>query len=115
MAISFDAIGEKYVTFLAADGAEKGAVCKLSANDTVDGCEANDVFCGVVAEVKNGCAAVVMGGYAEVPYSGTTEPTVGYVLLAADGDGGVQVVTSGGRSCLAVHVDTTGKKIGLFL
>lgn len=115
MAICFDAIGEKYVTFLASESAEKDAVCKISANDTVGGCDADDVFCGVVAEVKNGCAAVVMGGYAEVPYSGTTDPAVGYALLAADGTGGVKAVTSGGRSCLVVHVDTTEKKIGLFL
>ena len=60
MAICFDAIGEKYVTFLASEGTEQGAVCKLSANDTVGGCGENDVFCGVAAEVKDGCAAVVM-------------------------------------------------------
>ena len=54
MAICFDAIGEKYVTFLASEGTEQGAVCKLSANDTVGGCGENDVFCGVAAEVKNG-------------------------------------------------------------
>ena len=29
MAICFDAIGEKYVTFLASEGTEQGAVCKL--------------------------------------------------------------------------------------
>ena len=40
MKISFDAIGEKYVTFLAGSGAAKGQVCKVSANDTVSGCGA---------------------------------------------------------------------------
>lgn len=114
MAICFDAIGEKYVTFLAAEGTEQGTVCKLSANDTVGGCGENDVFCGVAAEVKNGCAAVVMGGYVELPYTGTA-PSVGYALLAADGKGGVRTAASGGRSCLVVRVDTAEKKIGLFL
>lgn len=114
MAICFDAIGEKYVTFLASEGTEQGTVCKLSANDTVGGCGENDVFCGVAAEVKNGCAAVVMGGYVELPYTGTA-PAVGYALLAADGKGGVCTAASGGRSCLVVHVDTAEKKIGLFL
>ena len=106
MAICFDAIGEKYVTFLASEGTEQGTVCKLSANDTVGGCGENDVFCG--------CAAVVMGGYVELPYTGTA-PAVGYALLAADGKGGVRTAASGGRSCLVVHVDTAEKKIGLFL
>ena len=50
MKISFDAIGEKYVTFLAGSGAAKGQVCKVSANDTVSGCAAGEAFCGVVAD-----------------------------------------------------------------
>ena len=77
MKISFDAIGEKYVTFLAGSGAAKGQVCKVSANDTVSGCAAGEAFCGVVAEVRDGCAAVVMGGYAEVPFSDETAPSAG--------------------------------------
>lgn len=115
MKISFDAIGEKYVTFLAGSGAAKGQVCKVSANDTVSSCAAGEAFCGVVAEVRDGCAAVVMGGYAEVPFSDETAPSVGYATLGADGDGGVKSVTSGGRSCLIVHVDATAKTLGLFL
>ena len=95
MKISFDAIGEKYVTFLAGSGAAKGQVW--------------------VAEVRDGCAAVVMGGYAEVPFSDETAPSAGYATLAADGDGGVKSVTSGGRSCLIVHVDAAAKTLGLFL
>ena len=98
MKISFDAIGEKYVTFLAGSGAAKGQVCKVSANDTV-----------------SGCAAVVMGGYVEVPFSDETAPSVGYATLGADGDGGVKSVTSGGRGCLIVHVDAAAKTLGLFL
>ena len=115
MKISFDAIGEKYVTFLAGSGAAKGQVCKVSANDTVSGCAAGEAFCGVVAEVRDGCAAVVMGGYVEVPFSDETAPSAGYATLGADGDGGVKSVTSGGRGCLIVHVDATAITLGLFL
>ena len=114
MGICFDAIGEKYVTFLAGEGAEKGKACKVSANDTVDVCDDGDVFCGVISECRDGCAAVIMGGYAELPYSGTA-PEVGYALLAANGAGGVKAVTSGGKSCLVVHVDETAQTVGLFL
>lgn len=115
MKISFDAIGEKYVTFLAGSGVVKGQVCKVSANDTVSGCAAGNAFCGVVADVRDGCAAVVMGGYVEVPFSDETAPSAGYATLGADGSGGVKSVTSGGRSCLIVHVDETAKTLGLFL
>lgn len=115
MAISFDAIGEKYVTFLAADGAVKGAVCKVSGNDTVDACDEDEVFCGVAAEIRDGCAAVILSGYVELPCSDETTPGAGYALLAADGEGGVKSVTSGGRSCLIVHADAVAKTVGLFL
>ena len=114
MAICFDAIGEKYVTFLAADTAVNGQVCKVSDNDTVGACGDGDVFCGVVSECKDGCAAVIMGGYVELPYSGTA-PAAGYALLAADENGGIKKVTTGGRSCLVVHVDTSAQTVGLFL
>ena len=64
---------------------------------------------------QRGGAAVVMGGYAEVPFSDETAPSAGYATLAADGDGGVKSVTSGGRGCLIVHVDAAAKTLGLFL
>ena len=114
MAICFDAIGEKYTTFLAGETAEAGKVCKVSENDTVDLCTEGEAFCGVIAEVRGGCAAVVTDGYVELPYSGTA-PAVGYAALGANAEGGVKSVTSGGRSCLVVHVDTAAMTVGLFL
>ena len=48
-------------------------------------------------------------------HSGETAPAVGWNLLAADGNGGVSVVTSGGHSYLAVEVDTTGKTMTIML
>lgn len=115
MAICFDAIGEKYVTFLAAKSAQKGAVCKVSVNDTVGGCVEDDAFCGVVADVRDGCAAVVMSGYVEVACSSSTLPGPGYVMLAADGKGGVKKSSSAGRTYLVVHTDTAAGTLGLFL
>ena len=44
MNISFKGIGDQYVTFAAAETAELGAVCKISANGTVDKCAADDAF-----------------------------------------------------------------------
>ena len=114
MDICFDAIGEKYTTFLAGENVEEGPVCKVSANDTVDACAAGEAFCGVAAQVSGGCAAVVMGGYVELPYTGASAPKVGYATLSADGNGGVTEASSG-RSYLVVHVDETAKTLGLFL
>ena len=113
MAISFEAIGEKVVTFAAGSGLEAGKVCKVTANGTVGACEENDSFCGVCAQVRGGTASVVMEGYTELSCSGT-EPALGYAALAADSEGGV-CVKSGGREYLVVKVDAQNHIVGLFL
>ena len=114
MAISFEAIGERMVTFAAGTGLKEGKVCKMTANGTVGACGENDSFIGVVSSVRGGAANVVMGGYVEVSYAGTTTPALGYAVLATDENGEVVPATTG-RTCLVVHVDAASKKIGLFL
>ena len=111
MAISFEAIGERMVTFAAGTGLKEGKVCKVTANGT---CGKDDSFIGVVSSVRGGAANVVMGGYVEVSYAGTTTPALGYAVLATDENGEVVPATTG-RTCLVVHVDAANKKIGLFL
>ena len=113
MAISFGAIGEKYVTFLADETAEEGIPCKVSENRTVGACDEDDAFCGIITQVRGGAASVLMAGYAELPYSGSA-PSVGFATLLADGEGGV-CADEDGREYLIVSVDTTAGKIGLFL
>lgn len=113
MAISFDAIGERYVTFFAGQTAEDGKLCKMTANGTVGKCAANDAFCGVITQVRGGTASVLMSGYVELPYTGTA-PSVGYCVLAAGGADSVKTAESG-KSYLVVNVDTTAKTVGLFL
>ena len=109
MSISYEGIGAWCATFAAGTGAEEGKVVKVSANGTVSKCAANDGFCGVVAAMgRDGKACSVQLG-------GETAPAVGWNLLAADGNGGVSVVTSGGHSYLAVEVDTTGKTMTIML
>ena len=113
MAIHFEGLGERKMTFTAASSAAKGIVCKLSANNTAAGCSAGDVFFGVVESVRGGKAAVITEGYAEVGYTGTA-PSLGYNILAANGSGGVKGAESG-KNCLVVSVDTTNKIVGMFL
>ena len=114
MAISFEAIGERMVTFAAGTGLKEGKVCKMTANGTVGACGKDDSFIGVVSSVRGGAANVVMGGYVEVSYAGTTAPALGYAVLATDENGEVVPATTG-RMCLVVSVDAASKKIGLFL
>ena len=114
MAISFEAIGERMVTFAAGTGLKEGKVCKMTANGTVGACGKDDSFIGVVSSVRGGAANVVMGGYVEVSYAGTTTPALGYAVLATDENGEVVPATTG-RTCLVVLVDAANKKIGLFL
>ena len=117
MSISYEGIGAWCATFAAAAGAEEGKVVKLAADGSVSKCGANDLICGVVAAMgRDGKACrVQLGGLVRVPYSGETAPAVGWNLLAADGNGGVSVVTSGGHSYLAVEIDTTGKTMTIML
>ena len=116
MAISFEAIGERLVTFAAGSGLTAGKVCKISANGTVGPCS-EEGFCGVVLEVRASTASVVLGGFVELSYAGSTAPGLGYVVLTTDKAG--EVVPAGengtGRTCLVVSVDAANKRIGLFL
>lgn len=116
MAISFEAIGERLATFAAGTGLTAGKVCKISANGTVGPCS-EEGFCGVVSEVRGGAAGVILDGYVELSYAGTTAPSLGYAVLTTDKAGEVVPAEEGGsgRTCLVVRVDTANKKIGLFL
>ena len=56
-----------------------------------------------------------MGGMVTVSYTGASAPAAGWNSLAADGSGGVKVVSAGGKSYLAVEVDTTAKTVTIVL
>lgn len=111
MKISFTGIGDQYVTFAAGTGAEQGKPCKLSASGEAVPCAKNDVFCGVICDVRGGAAGVKLGGYVELPCSGTL-PAPGYVKLDADGAGGVKKSDTG-REYLVVLAEAG--TVGFFL
>lgn len=115
MAVAFNGYKESLATFKAANGLTAGVPVKMSANGTVDTCAAGDSFCGVASGAGKGYASVQMSGFISLPYSGVTPPAVGYASLAANGSGGVKVVTDGGRSLLVLEVDTTAKTVGFML
>ncbi|NLB36559.1 MAG: hypothetical protein GX824_04565 [Clostridiales bacterium] len=115
MSVSFNGCNEKSVTFIADDELTAGVPVKVSENDTVSACDAGDSFCGICTSVRNGYATVQLGGFAVIPFTGSTDPSVGYCTLAADGSGGVKVTATGGRSLLVVNVDAASDIVGIML
>jgi len=108
------------VTFLAASGVtadNQGHVGKVSAAKTVDVCEAEDVFYGVVDGVDedNGILSLERKGLNDVAYTGTITP--GWKELVANGAGGVKAPTTAGtgRYCHVVDVNATDNILTLDL
>lgn len=116
MSVSYEGIGQWAATFACA-GVQEGQVVKVSGNGTVSACEAGDRFCGTALAVsRDGTACTVaLGGVVTAEYSGDTVPAAGWVNLAADGNGGVTVAGTEGRSCLAVDVDSAAKTVTFVL
>ena len=116
MNVSYEGIGQWAATFACA-GVTGGQVVKVSANGTVAKCAEGGSFDGVVLSVaRDGKAcSVAMGGMVTVSYSGDTAPAAGWNSLTADGSGGVTVASTGGKSYLAVDVDTTAGTMTIVL
>lgn len=114
MNISLDSFHSQQATFLADSLTKAGYPVAMKENLTVTTASTGGVFCGFCTDLRDGYATVRLSGYCTAKYSGTA-PAVGYALLAADGDGGVKTVTTGGRSLLVTNVDTTAKTVGIIL
>ena len=116
MKVSFEGIGENVITFYndMLKPAELGNPVKMSANGEVSACSSADRFFGVCIDSDTDYAAVQTAGYIHVNYSGETAPTVGFVKLAADGNGGV-AVNSAGNELVVIDVDTANSIIGIML
>ena len=113
MAISYEEIGAMCVTATAASTAAAGKVCKLDSGGRAASCTAGDRFCGLVLHVRGGNAAVQVGGFAQVGYTGSV-PAMGYTKLSADGSGGGKGDTAG-TEYLVAAVDTVKKTVTILL
>jgi hypothetical protein len=105
--VGYDGIGVDVITLLLAAGlvaVDEGKPGKISANDTVDLCAAEDVFYGVIDKVDlgTGVASVQRKGFATVPYTGA--PGVGYQELVGNGAGGVKPPSPGVKPYLVTGV-----------
>ena len=113
MNVSFSGFNEKSTTFNCTENIEAGKAVKISANGTVAACANGDIFCGIVTDVRGGCATVQLTGYVRTAYSGAA-PALGYTALASDGNGCVTSSESG-RSYLVTDVDSTDNTVGFML
>lgn len=115
MKVSFEGIGESVVTFYNSKTAAAGAgnPVKISGNGEVSVCADGDRFFGVALACDSDFAAIQMGGYVELGYTGTA-PAVGFRKLVSNSTGGV-ITAETGREFLVVDVDTVSKTIGLML
>lgn len=116
MKVSFEGIGETVVTFYndTLSPAAAGDPVKISGNGEVCECANADKFCGICVFADGEFAAVQMKGYVKLAYSGETAPALGFSTLAADGNGGV-CVNSSGVTYLVIDVDTTNGTAGVML
>ena len=107
---SYNGYNANNLTFAVSGDLTSNNPVKLSESEVVSMAGKNDVFCGVATTVRNGAASVQMGGYIELPFSGTA-PAVGKNCLVADGNGGVSV-SENGTDALIIKVDTANKICG---
>lgn len=106
MNISFKGFDEKAVTFEADSTLKKaGVAVTVKANGKVAPCAEDDRICGVALSVRDGYAAVLLRGYAELPYSGNIAP--GFQNLAVNENGKIEI-NEDGREILVVSVNSDG-------
>ncbi len=104
MNVSFQGIGELVATFEAGTGVVAGTLVKTTTAGKADACAAGDKFCGVAVNVRDGFAAVLLHGYAEIPCSGTV--ALGYQKLAAASGTAAKADETNGREILVLDVQS---------
>ena len=116
MKVSFEGIGAYAATFYnsASAPAKAGQPVKMGESGTVAACSAGDSYLGVAVTADGDFAGVQLQGFVTLPYTGTA-PTPGLVTLGADGSGGVKTVSTGGRGCWVIQVDTAASTVGFLL
>lgn len=114
MALSFESIGQKIVSFKVASSADVGRPCAMCANDTVGEPADDGEIIGVVASIRGELAGVIVSGCVTQPYAGAA-PACGYQPLGYDSaEAGVKVIT-GCKKYLVVNVNTEEKTVTFFL
>jgi len=107
--IGYDGIGVRTLAVLIAaaiGAADEGKVVCVSANDTVDLCDAEDNFCAVLKKVEADsrmpAGTIQTKGFVTLSYTGN--PGLGFQELVADGDGGVKPPAAAVKAALVTGV-----------
>lgn len=105
---SYEEIGHLSVTF-PTDGCTVGKACTMNSYGLVRDCAEGEAVLGMTESRYGNQAAVQIGGFVEISYSGET-PETGYKKMVADGIGGMKTDADGFRYWV-MAVDRTKKTI----
>ena len=117
MAVDFKGYDERIVTFNAATASVSAdKIVRISAKNTVALANGGEAFVGVVKSRSGSTAAVQIGGYTELTYSGSA-PALGRGYLVASGMTSVMTAPTVGQGApvIIVSVDTATSTIGCIL
>ena len=115
MNISYEEIGQVLVTCPAEKSVVRGQVVKMGANGLVAPCANGERICGLAVSVaEDGCAAVQMRGFAQIPCTDSgVKP--GFVKLVSNGTGGLRKASSEGACTEALVMSNDGESIAVCL
>lgn len=112
MSISFKGFNEQVLAFKTQGTVEEGMLVKMSDNATVTPCAGGNDFIGVAVYTHADIAAVQVGGYVSLPYSGT-KPTLGKASICAASTN--QIKTGGDKTVTVVEIDEVNSTAGILL
>lgn len=112
MSISFKGFNEQILTFRTQGEIKNGSLVKMSESATVAPCENGDDFIGIAVHVNGGIAAVQVGGYASLNYSGSAPALGACAISAADS---AHICSGGDKSVTVIELDETNSTAGILL
>ena len=113
MSISFKGFNEQVITFRTESELEAGTLVKVSGSATVAAATSGEDFIGIVVCTHGDIAAVQVGGYVSLPYSGSA-PTLGTASIAP-ADSKTVTASDSGKTVTVVELDTENSTAGILL
>lgn len=102
--ISNKGFNEGIITLYVETDTSVGIPVVMTESHTCGSAADGDTFIGVLANERAGVGAVQVCGYVKLPYSGT-DPELGVIEIAADGNGGIKQM-SGGKKVTVIGINT---------
>ena len=102
-------------TFYTNEDIKAGMTVELDTDGNAIMAQTNSRFIGVCTKADGNYISVALTGIVTVPYTGTTTPSIGYELLAADGNGNVKFNSGSEVDHLVLSVNTEEKLVTFML